>query len=65
MLMCKVIYCFIRNLYSGEQFLTAKYITYQIKTNSRSELKINWKKLVQGQVIYHLNQQSELYKNIP
>jgi len=32
---------------------------------SRSELKMNWKKLVQGQVIYHLNRHSELYKNIP
>jgi len=37
----------------------------RLKTFSRSELKMNWKKLVQGQVIYHLNRHSELYKNIP
>jgi len=35
------------------------------RPGSRSEVKINWKKLVQAQVVPHLNQQKEMNKNLP
>jgi len=62
------------NLYSSKHFIPLSNTCYaECHANeiyfklisSRSELKTNWKKLVQGQVIYHLNRHSELYKNIP